>query len=86
MVTPICICKKKTMLQTEEKQIRRHSPFLERVLLDDNDASESDKWKAVPDIWRSSAAKYGDLVALVDPYHDPPSSITYKQVSFLFHF
>ncbi|XP_050142820.1 probable acyl-activating enzyme 16, chloroplastic isoform X1 [Malus sylvestris] len=66
--------------KTEEKQIRRHSPFLERVLLDDNDASESDRWKAVPDIWRSSAAKYGDLVALVDPYHDPPSSITYKQL------
>lgn len=39
-----------------------------------------DEWQAVPDIWRSSAEKYGDRIALVDPYHDPPSNMTYKQV------
>lgn len=44
----------------------------------------SDEWKAVPDIWRSSAEKYGDKIALVDPYHDPPSTMTYKQVYFYF--
>lgn len=42
----------------------------------------SDEWKAVPDIWRSSAEKYGNNVALVDPYHDPPTTMTYKQVIF----
>ncbi|CAH8306607.1 unnamed protein product [Eruca vesicaria subsp. sativa] len=40
----------------------------------------SDEWKAVPDIWRSSAQKYGDKVALVDPYHDPPLKLTYNQL------
>ncbi|KAG2406925.1 acyl-activating enzyme 16 [Vigna angularis] len=39
-----------------------------------------DEWKTVPDIWRSSAEKYGDKIALVDPYHDPPSTMTYKQL------
>lgn len=41
----------------------------------------SDEWKVVPDIWRSSAEKYGDNVALVDPYHHPPTTMTYKQVN-----
>ena len=44
----------------------------------------SNEWKDVPDIWRSSAEKYGDKIALVDPYHDPPSTMTYKQVFFFF--
>ncbi|KAJ0093356.1 hypothetical protein Patl1_26105 [Pistacia atlantica] len=64
----------------EERQIRRCSPLLEKGLLSSNGASASDDWQAVPDIWRYSAEKYGDRVALVDPYHDPPSSITYKQI------
>ncbi|CAA3025938.1 probable acyl-activating enzyme 16, chloroplastic [Olea europaea subsp. europaea] len=29
---------------------------------------------------RTSAEKFGDLVALVDPYHDPPTNMTYKQL------
>ena len=61
-------------------QIRRCSPFLESSLLSGSGALASDQWKAVPDIWRSSAEKYGDRIALVDPYHDPPSSMTYNQV------
>jgi len=40
----------------------------------------SDDWQAVPGIWGSSAEKYGDRIALVDPYHKPPSNITYNQV------
>lgn len=69
-------------LQTaEEKQIRRCSPFLERALLSSNGRLASDEWKAVPDIWRSTADKYGDSIAVIDPYHDPPSKFTYKQVS-----
>ncbi|XP_078169638.1 AMP-dependent synthetase and ligase family protein isoform X1 [Carex rostrata] len=42
--------------------------------------SGSHDWKAVPEIWRTNAQKFGDLVALVDPYHDPPSNLTYKQL------
>ncbi|XP_004296965.1 PREDICTED: probable acyl-activating enzyme 16, chloroplastic [Fragaria vesca subsp. vesca] len=66
--------------KTEEIQIRKYSPFLESALLDGNDALVADEWQAVPDIWRTSAEKYGDHVALTDPYHDPPSNMTYKQL------
>ncbi|KAJ4846059.1 Long-chain-fatty-acid--[acyl-carrier-protein] ligase AEE15, chloroplastic [Turnera subulata] len=67
--------------KTEEGKIRRYSPHLEKpYLAGGNGALASDEWKAVPDIWRSSAEKYGDRVALVDPHHDPPTSITYKQL------
>ncbi|KHN44470.1 Putative acyl-activating enzyme 16, chloroplastic, partial [Glycine soja] len=59
---------------------RRCSPFLESSLLSGNGGVASNEWKAVPDIWRSSAEKYGDKIALVDPYHDPPSTMTYKQL------
>ncbi|PRQ38352.1 putative long-chain-fatty-acid--[acyl-carrier-protein] ligase [Rosa chinensis] len=66
--------------KTEEVQIRRYSPFLESALLDGNGTLVADEWQAVPDIWRTSAEKYGDRVALTDPYHDPPSNMTYKQL------
>ncbi|OMO51808.1 AMP-dependent synthetase/ligase [Corchorus capsularis] len=66
--------------KTQELQIRRCSPLLEKASLSSNGALVSDEWKAVPDIWRSSAEKYGDRVAVVDPYHDPPSTMTYKQL------
>ncbi|XWS13334.1 hypothetical protein CRYUN_Cryun36dG0028600 [Craigia yunnanensis] len=66
--------------KTQELQNRRCSPLLEKASLSRNDAMVSDEWKAVPDIWRSSAEKYGDRVAVVDPYHDPPSTMTYKQL------
>lgn len=68
------------LLKTGEMQIRRYCPFLERSLTSGNGALACDEWKAVPDIWRSSADKYGDRVAVVDPYHSPPSQMTYKQV------
>jgi len=79
---------------TETVQIiRKCSPFLESSLLvgnnnNDNNAAvdSSDEWKVVPDIWRSSAEKYGDKVALVDQYHDPPSIMTYNQVFFFYHY
>ncbi|OMP09475.1 AMP-dependent synthetase/ligase [Corchorus olitorius] len=66
--------------KTQELQIRRCSPLLEKASLSSNGALVSDEWKAVPDIWRSSAEKFGDRVAVVDPYHDPPSTMTYKQL------
>ncbi|KAH8483952.1 hypothetical protein H0E87_028391 [Populus deltoides] len=66
--------------KTEEIKIRRCSPYLERTLVSSNGALTSDDWRAVPDFWRSSAEKYGDRIAVVDPYHDPPTSLTYKQL------
>ncbi|ESW35799.1 hypothetical protein PHAVU_001G265700 [Phaseolus vulgaris] len=66
--------------KTEKPLTRRCSPFLESSLLSGSDVVASDEWKAVPDIWRSSAEKYGDKIALVDPYHDPPSTMTYKEL------
>ncbi|PRQ38360.1 putative long-chain-fatty-acid--[acyl-carrier-protein] ligase [Rosa chinensis] len=66
--------------KTDEVQIRRYSPFLESALLDGNGTLVADEWQAVPDIWRTSAEKYGDRVALTDPYHDPPSNMTFKQL------
>ncbi|XP_021612674.1 probable acyl-activating enzyme 16, chloroplastic isoform X3 [Manihot esculenta] len=68
--------------EVEEKKVRRCSPCLEKALLTskNNGAMASDEWRAVPDIWRTSAEKYGDRVALVDPYHDPPTKLTYKEL------
>lgn len=60
--------------------MRRCSPFLESVFLSSDGVMGSREWKTVPDIWRSSAEKFGDRVAVVDPYHDPPSTMTYKQL------
>jgi long-chain acyl-CoA synthetase len=76
-------------MQTEKTKIRKFSPLLESSLLSDNGDGDggvaSDEWKAVPDIWKTSADKFGDKIALIDPYHHPPSTITYKQV-FYFQF
>ncbi|PSS35648.1 Acyl-activating enzyme 16 like [Actinidia chinensis var. chinensis] len=66
--------------KTEEIQVRKCSPFLESVFLLGDGVLAFGEWKTVPDIWRSSAEKFGDRVALVDPYHDPPSTMTYKQL------
>nr|XP_043609773.1 probable acyl-activating enzyme 16, chloroplastic [Erigeron canadensis] len=65
--------------KTESKQVRKYSPLLESPLLSENNVSSSEL-ETIPDIWRSSAEKYGDRVALVDPHHDPPTNMTYKQV------
>ncbi|VAI40163.1 unnamed protein product [Triticum turgidum subsp. durum] len=57
------------------------SPLLESaLLLPGGNEPAADEWTAVPDIWRTAAEKYPDSVALVDPYHDPPSELTYKQL------
>ncbi|KAJ0972402.1 hypothetical protein J5N97_020361 [Dioscorea zingiberensis] len=60
--------------------IRRYSPLLEGAMLKSTTNLATNDWKAVPDIWKSSAERYGDRVALVDPYHEPPSKMTYKQL------
>ncbi|KAM6544618.1 hypothetical protein CsatB_025354 [Cannabis sativa] len=67
-------------IQTQELQIRKCSPILESSLLSRDGTLVSDEWKAVPDIWRTSAEKYGDRIAITDTYHDPPSALTYKQL------
>ncbi|XP_073122481.1 long-chain-fatty-acid--[acyl-carrier-protein] ligase AEE15, chloroplastic-like [Henckelia pumila] len=67
--------------ETKELQIRKFSPNIESALISGNGASRfSKEWTAVPDIWRTSAENFGDSVALRDPYHDPPTNITYKQL------
>ncbi|WZZ49976.1 hypothetical protein YC2023_050083 [Brassica napus] len=58
-------------LQVQEKGLRRCSPFLERSSIPGDDAAtdlRSNEWEVVPDIWRSSADKYGDRVAVLDPF------------------
>lgn len=65
--------------KTEEKQVRKYSPLLESQPLSENNVSTAEL-KAIPDIWRSSAERFGDRVALVDPHHDPPTNMTYKQL------
>ncbi|CAN8270494.1 unnamed protein product [Cochlearia groenlandica] len=73
-------------LRVQEKETRRCSPFLEdeeeRSLSSSSSSSlsDSDEWRSVPDIWRSSSKKYGEEVALIDPYHDPPCTFTYTQL------
>ncbi|KAH7684861.1 long-chain acyl-CoA synthetase protein [Dioscorea alata] len=66
--------------EVERRVIRRCSPFLEGVTLKSTTNLATNDWKAVPDIWKTSADKYGDRVALVDPYHEPSSDMTYKQL------
>ncbi|XP_023748642.1 probable acyl-activating enzyme 16, chloroplastic [Lactuca sativa] len=64
---------------TEEKEVRKYSPILESQLLPEKNVSTVEL-KAIPDIWRSSAERFGDRVALVDPHHDPPTNMTYNQL------
>ncbi|CAA0838656.1 Probable acyl-activating enzyme 16-chloroplastic [Striga hermonthica] len=62
-------------------QIRKFSPILEGGMVSEYGVlNTTTEWKTVPDIWRTSAEKFGDRIALVDPYHDPPTNMTYKQL------
>lgn len=63
-------------------KIRRYAPLLEKTTLEHNDVlgSTATEWKALPDIWRTTVDKYGDQIALIDPHHDPPSQLTYRQL------
>ncbi|XP_019179885.1 PREDICTED: probable acyl-activating enzyme 16, chloroplastic isoform X2 [Ipomoea nil] len=63
-----------------EMQIRKCSPVLEHMLLSGNGLLTSSEWKTVPDIWKTAAEKFGNSVALVDPYHNPPTNMSYKQL------
>ncbi|KAG2544547.1 hypothetical protein PVAP13_9KG010200 [Panicum virgatum] len=59
---------------------RKCSPLLESVLLPGGSDLNVHEWKAVPDIWRTAAEKYPDLIAVIDPYHEPPTEWTYTQL------
>ncbi|CAN6308510.1 unnamed protein product [Urochloa humidicola] len=66
---------------TLEHPLRRKcSPLLESVLLLGGSDLTVHEWKAVPDIWRTAAEKYPDLVAVIDPYHEPLTEWTYTQL------
>ncbi|CAL4920093.1 unnamed protein product [Urochloa decumbens] len=66
---------------TLEHPLRRKcSPLLESVLLPGGSDLTVHEWKAVPDIWRTAAENYPDLVAVIDPYHEPPTEWTYTQL------
>jgi len=67
-------------LQLEHPLRRKCSPLLESVLLPGGSDLNVHEWKAVPDIWRTAAEKYPDLIAVIDPYHEPPTEWTYTQV------
>lgn len=58
---------------------RKCAPLLENV--SEDLPSGPAEWKAVPDIWKTAAERYGDRVALVDPHRQPPAQITYKQLA-----
>nr|GMD59903.1 probable acyl-activating enzyme 16, chloroplastic [Ipomoea batatas] len=68
-------------------QIRKCSPVLEHMLLSGNGLLTSSEWKTVPDIWKTAAEKFGNSVALVDRYHNPPTNMSYKQIllSYVFY-
>ncbi|CAN7125414.1 unnamed protein product [Brassica rapa subsp. narinosa] len=64
-----------SLVTTQQRHLRceskRCSPFLERSSIPGDDAAtdlRSNEWEVVPDIWRSSADKYGDRVAVLDPF------------------
>jgi len=67
-------------LQLEHPLRRKCSPLLESVLLPGGSDLNVHEWKAVPDIWRTAAEKYPDLIAVIDPYHEPPTEWTYTQL------
>ncbi|KAJ4730601.1 Long-chain-fatty-acid--CoA ligase [Rhynchospora pubera] len=70
-------------LEVGEKVRRKCSPFLEKErknVTNETNNNTPNYWKAIPDIWRSNAEKFGDRIALVDTYHDPPSKLTHNQV------
>ncbi|KAJ8432722.1 hypothetical protein Cgig2_028638 [Carnegiea gigantea] len=77
MPTVVCC---QTTPKTEELKKRRCAPLLECEVLSSRIVWGPSNWKAVPDIWRTAAEKYADHTAVVDPYHDPPLRLTYKQL------
>nr|GMD59897.1 probable acyl-activating enzyme 16, chloroplastic [Ipomoea batatas] len=61
-------------------QIRKCSPILESILLSGNGLLSSSEWKTVPDIWKTTAEEFGNCIALMDPYHNPPTNLSFKEL------
>nr|GMD72323.1 probable acyl-activating enzyme 16, chloroplastic [Ipomoea batatas] len=61
-------------------QIRKCSPILESILLSGNGLLSSSEWKTVPDIWKTTAEEFGNCIALMDPYHNPPTNMSFKEL------
>eukprot|EP00271_Cylindrocystis_brebissonii_P016537 TRINITY_DN402_c0_g2_i1.p1 TRINITY_DN402_c0_g2~~TRINITY_DN402_c0_g2_i1.p1 ORF type:complete len:791 (+),score=156.45 TRINITY_DN402_c0_g2_i1:455-2827(+) len=37
-------------------------------------------WNVLPDIWKTTAEKYGDLIALHDPHRSPSAEVTFREL------
>ncbi|KAI3786124.1 hypothetical protein L1987_45254 [Smallanthus sonchifolius] len=74
-------CKRNNFLKAEEKQIRKYSPS---PILSENNVSTA-KQKIIPYTWRSTVERFGDRITLVEPHHDPPTNMTYKQHDAVWH-
>ena len=48
--------------------------------MEDDGQFVSTEWKAVPDILKTAAEQYRDRTVVINPHHDPPSQMTYKQL------
>lgn len=70
----------RTLRESPEKPVTRCSPLLENELLPNANDLAISEWRAVPDIWKTSSERFGDRIAVVDPYHGPRSELTYKQL------
>ncbi|ONK73362.1 uncharacterized protein A4U43_C04F30440 [Asparagus officinalis] len=67
--------------ELSKRRRRKCSPILESAFLLNSDALPAiTESRSVLDIWKLTAKKFGARVAVVDPYHDPPSELTYKKV------
>ncbi|KAI5066181.1 hypothetical protein GOP47_0018805 [Adiantum capillus-veneris] len=67
-------------LQEVEKKSRKIALGLAGSTGQGNGLFPSSEWRALPDIWRTAAEKFGDRVALVDPHHHPFTTMTYTQL------
>lgn len=67
-------------LQEVQKKGRKIAPGLEGSTYQGNGSFGASEWKALPDIWRTAAEKFGDRVALIDPHHHPHTIMTYAQL------
>ncbi|CAM6027280.1 unnamed protein product [Sphagnum balticum] len=78
-----CKCKTRYKIGVQPQQYveraRKCAPLLENFRAQDLPSSSSE-WRAVPDIWKTTAELYGDHIALLDPHHNPPTQVTYKQL------
>lgn len=78
----VVYCSDEQLPTNATMKIRRYAPLLENITFEHNGmpGSTMNEWKALPDIWRTTVQKYGDQIAVIDPHHDPPSQLTYREL------